>query len=353
MPESRHLNFWGAIALVFLLIILKSPNGEGQSSIFGGPVLKYIEETSSSLTNRVQSHNQLIDTNTLTALSVNSLGQGGPETSLEPSPIQENSYQAYSPPDSDYIESTALKRNQVVEYEVQSGDKLSFIASDFGVSVNSIIWANNLQNADNIKPGQILKIPPVSGVIHQVKKGETLASIAKKYGADENKIIAFNDLPRDGQVMVGDELVIPEGEIKTTLPAGTSTSISTTKRFSYLPDLANYFQWPTAGFDWGKVHGRNGVDIANSCGSPIYAAAEGIIETADNTGWNGGFGKVIKINHPNGTETLYAHNSKLLVIIGQIVAKGALISLMGTTGNSTGCHLHFEVHGARNPLAKY
>ena len=110
---------------------------------------------------------------------------------------------------------------------------------------------------------------------------------------------------------------------------------------------------PTTGFDWGKIHGRNGVDIANSCGTPVYAAADGMITIADSSGYNGGFGKYIKIAHPNGTETLYGHSMKLLVAVGQEITRGQEIMLMGSTGRSTGCHLHFEVHGARNPLAKY
>jgi murein DD-endopeptidase MepM/ murein hydrolase activator NlpD len=94
------------------------------------------------------------------------------------------------------------------------------------------------------------------------------------------------------------------------------------------------------------------VDIANSCGTPIYAAAEGTVAISDAVGYNGGFGKYIKLVHPNGTETLYAHNTKLLVSAGEYDQRGQMIALMGSTGRSTGCHLHFEVHGARNPLSK-
>ena len=110
---------------------------------------------------------------------------------------------------------------------------------------------------------------------------------------------------------------------------------------------------PALGYNWGRIHGRNGVDVANSCGTPIYAAADGTVAIADAVGYNGGFGKFIRINHPNGTETLYAHASKLLASIGQVVARGQQIATIGSTGRSTGCHVHFEVHGARNPLAKY
>ena len=137
------------------------------------------------------------------------------------------------------------------------------------------------------------------------------------------------------------------------LPAATVARTTTSKPFSYLPNLADYFRLPTTGYNWGRIHGRNGVDIANSCGTTIYAAADGVATVTDAEGYNGGFGKYIKVSHPNGTETLYAHASKLLISAGQPIAKGQAIALMGTTGRSTGCHLHFEVHGARNPLAKY
>ena len=240
--------------------------------------------------------------------------------------------------------------NQISIYTVQDGDTLSFIASDFGVSVNTIIWANNLNNIHNIKPGDELKIPPIDGVIHKVKKGDSLSSIAKKYGAEEEKIISFNALPKDGSIQIDSEIIVPGG---TKAASPTSVASSNIKRFAYLPDAGDFFMLPTTGRNWGRIHGRNGVDIANSCGTPIYAAADGLAATADGTGWNGGFGKFIKLIHPNGLETIYAHASKLLVSGGETIQKGQQIALMGTTGRSTGCHLHFEVHGARNPLAKY
>jgi murein DD-endopeptidase MepM/ murein hydrolase activator NlpD len=198
-----------------------------------------------------------------------------------------------------------------------------------------------------------------------------VAQLAKKYGADEDRILAYNHLPRDGVIEGGAEIIIPDGHpaaVSVQSPTATAIinskirkvgtytqagSILTALKFNYLPDLGDYFKVPTTGFNWGILHDRNGVDVANSCGTTIYAAADGTVTVADGTGWNGGFGKNIKIAHPNGTETLYGHLSKLLVARGQSVARGEKIGLMGTTGRSTGCHLHFEVHGARNPLAKY
>lgn len=359
--KSGSFGLWGTLSLVLLLLIFKGTSGEGQTTLFSNLIRKYVEETAASMASRTQSpiQLQLADISSLIALNASDLGQGGQENTIAPSPINENSFMAHSPTNTNYIEETGFKRNQVAEYTVQQGDRLSFIASDFGVSINSVIWANKLKDANSISPGQILKIPPVSGVIHEVKKGDTLTIIAKKYGAEESKITEFNSLPQDGQLQIGDEIIVPDGEVKGPIyaikPVGTSTtaSLRTAKRFSYLPDLGDYFMPPAQGYNWGRIHSRNGVDIANSCGTPIYAANEGSITTADGSGWNGGFGKFIKVLHPNGTETVYGHASKLLVSVGEYVSRGQMVALMGSTGRSTGCHLHFEVHGARNPLIKY
>ena len=291
------------------------------------------------------SHNQVAD---LTSLAVmQDMGQGGESADLELSPIQDSSFLSNNPVTLDYLD-FGFKQNQIAEYEVQPGDALSFIASDYGVSVNSIIWANGLTRADNISPGQILRIPPVTGVIHKVKKGDTLDSIAKKYGAEKEKIIRFNRLSDNDILAVDDELVVPDGKMASS----ANVQATTAARFSHLPDLGDYFLIPSTGRNWGRIHGRNGVDIANSCGTPIFASADGFAAMVDSVGYNGGFGKFIKLTHSNGTETLYAHASKLLITSGQFVQRGQQIALMGTTGRSTGCHLHFEVHGAKNPLVK-
>lgn len=339
--------------LVFLLLASYGSTGDGQTTLFSNMIREYIEETSLSLASYNKPLIQLADISTLVAASTDNLGQGGPETTITSSPINNNSLVAHSPISTDYIETTGFRRNQVTEYTVQVGDLLSFIASDYGVSINSLIWANKLRDADSITPGQILKIPPVSGVIHVVVKGDSLGSIAKKYGAEEAKIVEFNTLPQSGEIDIGDEIIVPDGQIKSTYVASPGTGTSAAKRFGYLPNLGDYFMQPTNGYNWGRIHGRNGVDVANSCGTPIYAAAEGSVAIADGVGYNGGFGKFVKLVHSNGTETLYAHATKLLIAAGEYAQRGQMIALMGSTGRSTGCHLHFEVHGARNPLVKY
>lgn len=332
------------LALLTIAVKSSSPN---QPSIINRLLSSYVEETAASVLT-IPSHNQLADINSVFA---NGNGGNGHATQSSTfSTIQDNSIVSRGTILTDILDEFTDRGAQVATYTVQEGDTLSFIASDFGVSVNTIIWANNLKNVDAIKPGQELKIPPVTGVVHTVKKGDTVSSLAKKYGVEQEKIVSFNFLPQEGDLQVGQEIIVPGGRLATPT---TSVASSTIKRFANLPNLGDFFMLPTIGRNWGRIHGRNGVDIANSCGTPIYAAAEGTINLAKNNGWNGGFGKFVRITHPNGTETLYAHASSVLVGIGQYVARGQQIAVMGSTGRSTGCHLHFEVHGARNPLAKY
>ena len=335
--------------MALFLIAFKGSSGEGQPSLFSNLVRKYVEETSAYMPAIGASRNQVADLTSLAVLQDMGQGQGGQEEDLELSTIQDNSFVSNNPVSLDYI-NTGFGHNQVSEYTVQVGDTLSFIASDFGVSINSIIWANDFTSVHSIQPGQILRIPPVSGVIHKVKKGDTISSISKKYGVSETKVIDFNRLSETASLAIGEDIIVPGGQI-----AGSSvskTQIATVSRFAHLPDLGDFFFIPAAGRNWGRIHGRNGVDIANSCGTPIFATADGTAAIVDAVGWNGGFGKYVKLLHGNGSETLYAHTSKVLISAGQIVQRGQQIALMGTTGQSTGCHLHFEVHGAKNPLAK-
>jgi len=249
----------------------------------------------------------------------------------------------------DSISKEGNDRAEIAEYTVKSGDTLSEIADMFNVTDNSIIWANNIRNVNSIKEGLTLKIPPVSGVIHKVQKGDTVASIANRYGTTSTKVLEFNALPENAIITIGQTLVVPDGVVKAPVIVASSGN----RIGSYnLPEAKGYFVLPTTGYNWGKVHGANGVDVANSCGTPIYAAAEGEIIRSVSSGWNGGYGIYARIKHLNGTETTYGHLSKLLIKLGDHVSKGQLIALMGTTGRSTGCHLHFEIKGAKNPLAR-
>ncbi|RJQ37192.1 M23 family metallopeptidase [Candidatus Parcubacteria bacterium] len=230
-------------------------------------------------------------------------------------------------------------------YTVRPGDTISTIAESFGVSVNTILWANNLANARSLKVGSEIVILPVTGIRHEVKKGDTLASIAKQYKADQDDIQNFNGLDADAALALGGIIIVPDGE----LPAPVASSGSAVA--SGLPAYQGYYIRPIAGGRRTRgVHGYNGVDLANACGLPVVASAGGSVVLARSSGWNGGYGRYIVLKHSNGTQTLYAHLTDVLVTAGAGVEQGQQIGTIGTTGNSTGCHVHFEIRGARNPF---
>jgi len=254
------------------------------------------------------------------------------------------------------------QRNEIITYEVKVGDTISSIAEYHNVSIETILWANKLTEKSILKPGMKLEILPITGVKHVISKDETLNGIAVYYKADIDKIIEFNDLPADGKIIAGKVIIIPDGKMPVMQKrVAVSTRPGLAIKYGINPQAPSiitarvdtgYFIYPTIGRNWGIIHGFNGVDIATACGTPIYAAADGEVITADGSGWNGGYGKFVKIRHPNGVITLYAHMSKILVTMNENVVKDQIIGLVGTTGRSTGCHLHFEVRGATNPLAR-
>ncbi len=247
-------------------------------------------------------------------------------------------------------------RDSIIEYEVQGGDTVSTIAEKFAISVDTIRWANDLSDVDVIKPGQKLKILPVSGVAHKVVKGDTIYSIAQKYRASPQAILdfPFNDIDDDLSLNVGQVLIIPDGA-PPAKPKPPPTQYLARSNIPQTPITgAGQFIWPARGqqisqyFSWY----HKGIDISNTAGGPILAADGGRVTVA---GWpdNSGYGNRVIIDHGNGFVTLYAHLSRIDVGVGQYVSRGQQIGMMGSTGRSTGIHLHFEVHRsgtALNPL---
>jgi LysM repeat protein len=240
---------------------------------------------------------------------------------------------------------------QISRYMVRKGDSLSSIAKMFGVSVNTIVWANDV-SAKTLKEGQILVILPVSGTIHTVAKGDTIKSIAKKYKADSIEITQFNDLSSDTILAVGDQIIIPDGEGTTNVSAvKTSVNGNPLKAGSGGPEYSGYYIRPVSGgTKTQSLHGYNGIDIGVDVGTPVLASASGQVIISRSSGWNGGYGDYIVISHYNGTQTLYGHLSKTYVYDGENVVKGQIIGLTGNTGKSTGPHIHFEIRGAKNPF---
>lgn len=238
---------------------------------------------------------------------------------------------------------------QISVYVVRKGDTLSEIAEMFGVSANTIVWANNIK-AGSIKEGQELVILPISGVRHIVKSGDTLQSLATKYKANLEDVLSYNGLDANSKIKVGDIVIIPDGVIST---AQGSLASSPQRAPSY-PVYAGYYLRPVVGgIKTQGIHGHNGVDLASYYGASILASAEGEVIVSRNAGWNGGYGSYVVIKHNNGTQTLYGHLSQALANVGNHVEQGQIIGKMGNSGNvsgPTGIHLHFEIRGAKNPF---
>lgn len=240
--------------------------------------------------------------------------------------------------------------DQISVYVVRRGDSLSQIAEMYGVTIDTILSANDMQKGATIKEGDILLILPFSGVEHVVAKGETIKGIAIKYKIEVNDILLANELNADDKLAIGDKLIIPGGSITTIASSSGSIAKSGSSSGGSSKNAIGYFVNPVLGAR--KSRGTNpthkGVDLAAPIGTPIKASAAGRVKFARN-GYNGGFGNLVIISHPNGTETLYAHQSRIATSIGAQVAQGEVIGYVGNTGRSTGPHLHFEVHGAKNP----
>lgn len=245
-------------------------------------------------------------------------------------------------------------------YTVHKNDTLASIAKMYDVNVNTIVWANNLTGP--IHEGDQLVILPINGVRYTVKSGDTLAGIAKKYKADATEIAQYNNLASDAVLGAGDTILIPNGEVaaasvaKTTKPskAGSAKGAITEPFLGGSgPALSGFFSWPVNGGVLTQgLHGWNAVDIGAPKGTSIYAAADGVVIVAKNNGgWNGGYGNYVVVSHSNGTQTLYAHMSSVTTSVGARVSQGQAIGKVGSTGESTGPHLHFEVRGAKNPFA--
>ncbi|MGB8815897.1 MAG: peptidoglycan DD-metalloendopeptidase family protein [Minisyncoccia bacterium] len=242
---------------------------------------------------------------------------------------------------------------QISLYVVRQNDTLSSIGQMFGVSANTIVWANNL-TSKTLKLGQQLVILPVSGITHTVTKGETLKSITKKYGGDIDEIIQFNDLDRNDPLAIGQKIIIPDGEGSVvSTPSKSSSSAGASKLIAGYggPDCGSYFMRPLiGGRRTQSLHGYNAIDIATPVGTPVLASASGQVIIAKMGGWNGGYGSYIVISHDNGAQTVYGHLSYVNVSVGETVAQGQAIGSSGNTGKSTGPHLHFEIRGAKNPF---
>lgn len=244
-------------------------------------------------------------------------------------------------------------------YVVRKGDTISEIAEMFEVSKNTILSANNMGPRKSIKIGQILEIPPTSGILHTIKKGDTLEGVAKKLKGDVREIRIYNGITEDTKLAIGDKIFIPDGQITISSTKKSSKKVSRRGKSnsSLRKAPAGYYIKPIQGRVSQRNHGPYGAtDVAAPKGTPIVAMADGMVIVDRRGGWGGGYGTYLMIQHDNDTQTLYAHNSKNVVIKGQFVKQGQVIGYVGSTGRSTGNHGHIEVRGGKirgpiqNPL---
>lgn len=232
----------------------------------------------------------------------------------------------------------------VYTHTVLAGETLSDIARLYNVDIDTIIAANAIPDPNRIRSGDKLTVPSVKGVLHTVQRGESLWTISSYYEVAMDEIIAANAITNPNTLRVGQELVIPGGQAIVAMRQKEAIVSASGK-------LLRNFSWPVTGRissrfgeRWGRMH--YGLDIAVPTGTPVRAAAAGRVTFS---GMQGGYGYLIKIDHGNGVETRYAHNSRLVAKVGQTVKRGDIIAYSGNTGNSTGPHVHFEIR--RNGVA--
>lgn len=243
--------------------------------------------------------------------------------------------------------STEQAESQVrlVSYVIQSGDTLSSIAGRFNTTSESIAYINQLASPDRISVGKEISVMEnASGVVARVASGDTLWDIAERYGIEVNQIASANNLPSAEDIQVGQVLLLP--------------GVSPTSRPAQVLSRSSSFIWPVSGsvtddFGWrihpvtGDDQFHEGIDIAAPTGTDIKAASSGTVTFA---GWSGGYGRLVIVSHPNGSETRYGHLSGFEATTGEWVSVGQVIGYVGQSGDATGPHCHFEVRKNGTPL---
>ena len=222
-------------------------------------------------------------------------------------------------------------------YTVQKGDMVGRIAERFGVSQDAIISVNKLRNTRSLQIGQILKIPTIDGILYTTREGDTPESIADQYRISLEKIAIVNNIP-DNRLEAGLKIFLPDAKLDwLTLQEINGDLFRNPLRAGYW--ISSRYGWRDNPFS-GKRTFHNGVDMACPTGTPIYAAMDGTVIAA---GYSATYGNYVTLRHHSGYQTLYAHMSKILVSNGQHVTSNSRVGLVGSTGQSTGPHLHFTV----------
>ncbi|PTM56778.1 M23 family metallopeptidase [Desmospora activa] len=253
------------------------------------------------------------------------------------------------------------KEEKPLMVEVEPGDTLYAIGQQYGVSAETLTTYNSVADPHTLQVGQKVKVPVVMERI-RVKEEDTLTSIAEKYDVEKNVLIEANpDLKLTEDLYIGQVLVVPQAfEPKQPKPvqAATAPKKGQTTLSSASVSVDNQqssgFQWPargqiTSGYGWRNGSMHTGIDIANPQGeNNLIKSSKG--GTVIQSGYSGGYGNLVVVDHGDGWTTYYAHLSRIIVGKGQKVGQGGGLGYMGTTGNSTGVHLHFEVRKNDQPI---
>lgn len=232
-------------------------------------------------------------------------------------------------------------------YRVKSGDTISEIASRYNITTDTIISVNNIKSSRSIPIGQYLKIPTMDGILYTVKaSGETPETIAKKYSVSADKVAMANSLTENQSLTAGRTVFVAGAKMdRIALLEINGDLFKNPLHSSYY--ISSRFGWRVSPFDSSKRTYHGGIDMACPTGTPIYAASEGTVITA---GWSNVYGNYVIVSHHSGYKTLYGHMSSILVTKGQYVYTTTKIGKVGSTGQSTGPHLHFTVYKNGNSI---
>jgi len=244
-----------------------------------------------------------------------------------------------------------IRGGEIITHVVREGETLTTIASKYNLDVSTILWENDITSDEKLSPGQELQILPVDGIRHKVVRGETIFSVAKKYGLDDSQAQVIVDYPfnvflndETFELATGQFIMVPGGvPPQKPAPQRQTTQVAQSPIAGGNTTGSGSFVWPASGgISQYYQFFHKAIDIANRGGGPILAADSGTVVIA---GWPdaSGYGNRVMIDHGNGFVTLYAHMSVIQVSPGQSVSRGAVLGQMGSTGRSTGVHLHFEV----------
>lgn len=253
--------------------------------------------------------------------------------------------QALLSDDSETTVSTELPEEDLTltyqTYRVKSGDMIGFIADKYDVTQDTIISINNIKQSRLIQVGQYLKIPSMPGILYSTKsKGETPATIAEKYKVDAEKCAIVNNVSVDTEFESGVSVFVPDAQLDWATRQEINGDLFRKPLHSRYY-LSSYYGWRDSPFNTGKRSFHTGIDMACSTGTPIYPAMDGVVTAA---GYDATYGNYVIVQHHSGYKTLYGHMSKITCKKGNFVYTTTQIGKVGSTGLSTGPHLHFTVY---------